>query len=70
MNPRTREMLILPRYQNGSGFLLQKRKSGMLASANQQVVFNTKAGVDTGRDQFSPCECYVYASTHILETAI
>lgn len=61
---------LLPRYQNGSGILLQKRKLGMLASANQQVVFNTKADVETGTDQFNPCGYYMYAHTHTLETAI
>ena len=42
----------------------------MLASANQQVVFNTKADVETGTDRFNPCGYYMYAHTHILETAI
>lgn len=42
----------------------------MLASANQQVVFNTKADVKTGMDQSNPCGYYMYAHTHTLETAI
>lgn len=38
--------------------------------ANQQVVFNTKAGVYNGIDSFSACKCYVYTYTQISENAI